>query len=96
MKIITGDLLKMANEGEFDVICHGANCFGTFGSGIAKSIKDMWPEVYAVDCNTVRGDYNKLGTFSACKVNDGAHTVVNAYTQYGFNYGGKTDDVWYK
>ena len=39
MKIIKGDLIKLALQGEFDVIVHGCNCFCTMGAGIAKSIK---------------------------------------------------------
>jgi len=40
MKIVNGDLIKMALAGEFDVIVHGSNCFCNFGAGIAKQIRD--------------------------------------------------------
>ena len=40
MKIIQGDLLQLAKQGDFDVIIQGCNCFCTMGAGIAKSIKN--------------------------------------------------------
>lgn len=33
MKYIIGDLLKLADDGQFDVIVHGCNCFNTMGAG---------------------------------------------------------------
>ena len=38
-----GDLLTSG----CDYICHQVNCQGVMGSGIAKSIKEKWPEVYS-------------------------------------------------
>ena len=31
MKYIDGDLFKLAEQGEFDIVIHGANCFCTMG-----------------------------------------------------------------
>jgi len=84
MNIVRGDLLKLAREGRFDVIVHGCNCQCAMGKGIALSIKDEFPEAYAADLSTPKGDRNKLGTFSSASVErPHAHfTVVNAYTQF--------------
>ena len=38
MKTITGDLIKLAQDGVFDVIIHGCNCQNTMGAGIAKTV----------------------------------------------------------
>jgi len=87
MKIIKGDLIKLAQQGEFDVIVHGCNCFNTFGKGIALSIKNKFPEAYDADCNTISGDRSKLGTYSSVVVrNDagGELGIINAYTQYTY------------
>ncbi|MGJ4995019.1 hypothetical protein ACQR0Z_11425 [Bradyrhizobium sp. HKCCYLS3077] len=54
MKIIKGDLIKLALDGHIDVIVHGCNCQCTMGAGIAKSIKDIFPEAYAADLSTPR------------------------------------------
>ena len=35
---ISGDLIKLALEGKFDVIAHGCNCFCTMKSGIAPQM----------------------------------------------------------
>lgn len=41
-KEIKGDLIKLALEGEFDVIAHGCNCFCTMGAGIAVAMKNTF------------------------------------------------------
>jgi len=86
MRIITGNLLKLAKEGHFDVIVHGCNCFCTMGAGIAKQIKEQFPRAYTADLATRRGDILKLGSFTRAESDsDSPFTIVNAYTQY--NYG---------
>ena len=84
MKVIEGDLIKLALEGEFDVIVHGCNCFCSMGAGIAKSIKDTFPEVYEADLRTEKGSRDKLGSISFAKVQrkENEITIVNGYTQY--------------
>lgn len=52
MKTIKGDLVQLAKQGEFDLIVHGCNCFCTMGKGIALTIKQEFPIVYKVDCET--------------------------------------------
>jgi O-acetyl-ADP-ribose deacetylase (regulator of RNase III) len=92
MKEIKGDLIELAYEGNFNAIVHGCNCFCTMGGGIAKTIKNDFPEAYAADCKTRKGDMMKLGTFTFAHAEgqpeDIKFDIVNAYTQY--NYG--TDD----
>jgi len=90
MKTIKGDLIKLAQEGMFDVIAHGCNCFCTMGGGIAKQLKDKYPIVYAQDSETISGDKDKLGNINWVNVKD-EFTVVNAYTQYGFGSGRQVD-----
>ena len=89
MKAIIGDLIKLAKEGKFDVIIHGCNCFCTMGAGIAKSIKQEFPEAYKADLKTKKGDIAKLGSYTfGDEAFDNIHLrVVNAYTQY--HYRGK-------
>lgn len=84
MNTVSGDLLRLALEGRFDVIVHGCNCMCAMGAGIAKQIKATFPEAYAADCQTEAGDRGKLGSIShACVERDGRTvTVVNGYTQY--------------
>ena len=42
MKIINGDIIKLAPE--FDVVIHGCNCFHKMGAGVAKLIAKNFPE----------------------------------------------------
>lgn len=82
-----GDLIALALDGRFDVIVHGCNCFCTMGGGIARVIQEEFPEAYAADLVTVKGDRNKLGDFSFATVkrNDREITIVNGYTQFHFH-----------
>lgn len=82
-----GDLIELTKAGEFDVVLHGCNCFNTMGAGIALQFKQHFPEVYAADCKTTKGDGGKLGTYSKAKLSNGA-VVLNCYTQ--FRYGPNT------
>ena len=84
MKTVDGDLIKLALEGNFDVIIHGCNCFCTMGAGIAKGIKTEFPEAFKADANTEKGSKEKLGTYSSATVSRNGHeiTIINAYTQH--------------
>ena len=96
MNIVKGDLIKLAMDGEFDVIIHGCNCFCAMGAGIAVAIKSEFPEAYKADLATPKGDKSKLGTFSSATVlkEDNEITVVNAYTQ--FNWKGRGNKADYE
>ena len=87
MNTIEGDLITLALKGQFDVIVHGCNCFCTMGAGIALAIQDEFPEAYAADLVTTKGDRNKLGDFSFATVkrNERQITIVNGYTQFHFH-----------
>lgn len=84
IQIVTGDLIEMAKQGHFDVIVHGCNCWNTMGRGIARQIRNSFPEAYQKDQETIKGDINKLGNFTAAQCKD--LIVVNAYTQYYYGY----------
>ena len=90
-----GNLLDLAEAGEFDIIVQGCNCFNTMGGGIAREIRERYPHVAAVDGKTIRGDYNKLGTWTSENVilKNGTITfdIINAYTQFNMSRG---DDVF--
>jgi O-acetyl-ADP-ribose deacetylase (regulator of RNase III) len=81
-----GDLIQLAQEGEFDVIAHGCNCFCTMGAGIAPQMAQ------AFGCNKFPkelehpGNIDKLGTIDYkrdMKIAYGTY-IVNAYTQYHY------------
>jgi O-acetyl-ADP-ribose deacetylase (regulator of RNase III) len=90
MKTISGDLIHLAKNGEFDLIAHGCNCFCTIGAGIAKGIKAAFP----ADLATARGDRAKLGTCTFAEIdrNGTPLVVVNAYTQFDYRGSGPKVD----
>lgn len=95
---ISGNLITLAKEGEFDVIVHGCNCFCTMGAGIAPQMaKAFGADKFPLEAVEYKGDINKLGQIdwnNLWKGTDGEYhqavdeywdiAVVNAYTQYGF------------
>ena len=58
------------------LVLHGANCFHTMGSGIAKYLREKYPQIYTTDVmTTVKGDKKKLGTFSKTIISDNFHIL---------------------
>lgn len=88
---VKGDLLGLAERGKFDMIVHGCNCQNTMGSGIAKQIRERYPDAYDADYRFDqefgRGyRYSKLGNYTKANIYTASNkfTIINAYTQ--FNY----------
>lgn len=82
---VEGDLVAMANQGEVDVLVHGCNCFD-MNSGIAKSVRETFPEAFKAHTALKRGDKSKLGDYTSVTVERAGKKVhiVNAYTQYAW------------
>ena len=98
MKIVKGNLIDLAEAGDFDIIVQGCNCHCTMGSGIAREIRERYPQAYSADLATEQGDYNKLGNYtmapSSFNSGESKFVIVNAYTQYNFNKNWETRDVF--
>ncbi|MFT5618500.1 MAG: O-acetyl-ADP-ribose deacetylase (regulator of RNase III) [Arenicella sp.] len=94
MKTLVGNLIELAEQGEFEVIIHGCNCFCTMGAGIAKQIKIRFPEAYQADLKTLKGDKSKLGKISWAEVQtpNGKLIIANAYTQFDWRGKGNKAD----
>jgi O-acetyl-ADP-ribose deacetylase (regulator of RNase III) len=85
-----GNLLDLAEQGQFDVVIQGCNCWNTMGGGIAREIRQRYPTVAQVDADTVRGDYRKLGNYTEATVPglyNHQFVIVNAYTQFDMSTG---------
>lgn len=88
LKHAKGNLLDMAEKGDFELIIQGCNCFNTMGGGIAREIRERYPYVAEVDALTTKGDYNKLGNYTKNVVvvnKEHSFVVINAYTQFGMS-----------
>ena len=91
LKHAKGNLLDLAEAGDFDVIVQGCNCFNTMGAGLAREIRERYPHVARVDMLTKKGDFNKLGNWTSENVITKNGTVsfdiINAYTQFNTSMG---------
>jgi O-acetyl-ADP-ribose deacetylase (regulator of RNase III) len=94
MNIVEGDLIQLAMMGEFDIVVHGCNCQCTMGAGIARTIKQRFPEAYAADKATPKGLRDKLGTISFARIQRPSvgFVIVNAYTQFHWRGSGLKAD----
>lgn len=92
VKYVKGNLL----DSDCDYICHQVNCQGRMGSGIAKQIRERWPEVYT----KYRKEYDfwtqqmgrtmsPLGNIDIVRINNSNQSVINMYTQSAYGYDGK-------
>lgn len=79
IKYIKGDLL----ESTCDVIAHGVNCSGGFGSGIAGQIRQRWPDVWTNYGRKFMTPGWKLGDvqFVKCYMPDRLFLIANCATQ---------------
>jgi O-acetyl-ADP-ribose deacetylase (regulator of RNase III) len=96
MNIIKGNLIELALQSKFDVICHGCNCFCKQKSGIAKQMVEKFgTDRFALEKEKHIGNYNKLGTIDYEQISleiinntwssiNKFLTVVNCYSQYDY------------
>jgi O-acetyl-ADP-ribose deacetylase (regulator of RNase III) len=77
MKLIKGDLLKT----ELYQIAHGCNAQGVMGSGVARAIRQKWPEAYEFYKNTYEEDGLRLGKTISVPTEDGTKLIHNCITQ---------------
>jgi len=94
MKTIKGDLIQLFKDGQFDVIVHGCNCYSMMGAGIAKQIKNEFPQAYKADMSFfIKTPENRLGKYSVAYY-DGRF-IINAYTQLGIKQSNMKSPVDY-
>lgn len=68
---IEGDLIALAQQGKFDVITHGCNCFCIMGAGIAPLMaKAFGADTFHLEGHQYEGDFGKLGNI------DVGHTYI--------------------
>jgi O-acetyl-ADP-ribose deacetylase (regulator of RNase III) len=76
---------------EIGCCAHQANCQNTFGSGIARTIREMYPAAYEADCSAARVNVNTLGNFSVGYIptDNNISSISRIYNLYGQNLYGK-------
>lgn len=66
-------------ESGAEVICHQVNCKGSMENGVAKQVKDRYPQVceaYERACCAVQSSKDLLGTVCDVSVSEGGKTLV--------------------
>jgi len=76
LEYVKGNLVT----GNYDVFCHQVNCKGVMGAGIAKQIRDKYPEVYHAYIANHRLGADRLGTNLYVKTKDD-RVCVNMFAQ---------------
>ena len=76
---------------DVEVIGHSCNCQNTFGSGIARTIREMYPDAYKADCGAAVAKVNTLGRFSVGYIptDNNPSSISRIYNLYGQNLFGK-------
>jgi hypothetical protein len=69
LKVIKGDIFDHKLEEVNRVVVHGCNAQGVMGSGIAKTIRDMYPKVYE--------DYKDYEEFRGLYLGDIIQTLIH-------------------
>ena len=76
-----------------EYICHQVNCRGVMGSGVAKQIKEKWPEVYeaysiwhSYHVNR-EGEKGLLGEIQIVPI--GENAIINMFSQENFGRDGE-------
>ena len=85
---IKGDITKS----NCDIICHQVNCQGAMNSGVAKAIREKWPEVYEqyrALCKRQDGSDWLLGVMQPVEIQHiPPRYVVNLFAQQYYGYDG--------
>ena len=85
IEFVEGNLL----ESGCDVIVHQVNCQKVMGAGIAKQIRQKWPQVYYEYCDNIeycyengicRSSYDFLGMINWTEIDNNKY-IVNFYSQ---------------
>lgn len=85
VKVISGNLL----DSKEDYICHQVNCQGVMGSGVARAIRDKWPEVYDAYLQHISMCFGTpLGSVCYAPIDNSSQEVVNMFAQFSYGYDG--------
>lgn len=79
VKYIKGDLFKSKS----DLIAHGCNCKGGFGSGVAYTVSQLYPKARDLYLEKFEEDGWQLGEVQFTLQRDGKY-IANCATQNGY------------
>ena len=86
--VVIKALEKNLFESDAPVFCHQVNCLGVWGSGIAKSMREIFPDVYEQYREIcVKNKYSNLLGNTAI-IQSGNRYIANMFAQERFGYDG--------
>lgn len=78
-----GDVLLALENDEIDVVAHGCNCQGGFGSGMAGQIARRWPHVRQAYLDLHNSGGTILGFFQPVAISE-SKFIINCGTQQAY------------
>ncbi|MGL5190517.1 MAG: macro domain-containing protein [Cetobacterium sp.] len=87
MNIVNGNILNVKSG----IIVHQVNCMGVMGAGLAKQIKDKYPNVYYDYKDYCKTYDNILGDVYASRVDDKL-MIIHLFGQYSYGRNKKQTD----
>lgn len=90
INVINGDILKSGS----DIVIHQVNCLGVMGAGLAKQIREKYPEVfvaYNAHCHIHTDKSELMGTVLFVECNDGT-IIANIFGQMDYGRNGRKTD----
>lgn len=85
IKYVQGDLF----DTDADIIAHGCNCRGGFGSGVAKTMSIKYPKARQYYLDKFDSEGWKLGEVQFVKTGSGETYIANCATQDNYGYSGE-------
>lgn len=92
MREIIGDILTPVRNDKSVIVCHQVNCMGVMGAGLAKQVRDKFPEVFraymskCAACNEY--PHGNLGHVQFCSViNEAGYIIANIFGQLSYGAG---------
>ena len=101
IEYIQGNLIEAFLKEEIDIIVHGCNCYTTMGAGIAKQIKETFPQAYQADLEfdkqfeypNPKDKSIKLGRLSCAKIDRYTELYGEKYNNSGWIVNAYTQDT---
>ena len=79
LKFVKGDIIT----GDYPIFCHQVNCKGVMGAGLARQIRDKYPEVYETYRMYCRDGIGILGSCNYIPTVD-RRICINMFSQDGY------------
>lgn len=93
ISVIKGNVLTAFQRGDIQVLAHGCNCSGGFGTGVAGQIAQMWPGVKRAYHLHHKSAKCKLGDVQLVRVEPHG-SIANCFTQQKYGKGEKGTIVY--